>query len=67
MTLAPNPLDDYIDKPTFCRRLGITERTADRWHTQRIGPPRTKAGRKVLYKKASIALWLERQEQAAAR
>ena len=55
----------YLDKRGFCAALGICQRTADRWAGLRIGPPRTKAGRKVLYKKSSIAAWLERNESGS--
>jgi predicted DNA-binding transcriptional regulator AlpA len=43
--------------------LGICTRTADRWHTFRTGPPRTRVGRKILYRKSAIAEWLKGKEQ----
>jgi predicted site-specific integrase-resolvase len=56
-------LADYLDVGQFCAELGITRRTAERWHTSRYGPPRTRAGKKVLYNRRSVAQWLQRQER----
>jgi predicted DNA-binding transcriptional regulator AlpA len=53
---------DFIDKQSFCRELGINPRTADRWARLRTGPPRVKAGKKVLYRRAAVLEWLQRQE-----
>lgn len=58
--------EDYLDKRTFCAELGISPRTADRWAVLRIGPPRTRAVKKVLYRKSAIVEWLKRQESGGA-
>jgi predicted DNA-binding transcriptional regulator AlpA len=60
-------LSDYLDKHSFCAELGISERTADRWHVLRTGPPRTKAGKKVLYRKSAISEWLKGHEHGSER
>jgi len=42
--------------------LGVSERTLDRWHTQRKGPARVNAGRRVLYKLSGLIAWLDSNE-----
>jgi len=59
-----SPLADYLTKDQLARQLGRSTRTIDRWHTQRIGPRRTKVGNKlVLFSKKSVLEWLERQAE----
>ena len=55
-------LEDYIDARTLCEQLAICGRTLDRWHRLRIGPPRVRAGKKILYRKSAVAEWLKNQE-----
>ena len=62
-----SPIDDYISRDELARQLGKSVRTLDRWYTMRIGPPRTKVGKSVLYRKASVAKWLEQHEEPALR
>ena len=62
-----SPLADYLTKDQLARQLGRSTRTIDRWHTQRIGPRRTKVGNKlVLYRKSAVSEWLEAQTEGAA-
>ena len=64
------PFDDYLTKQQFCAAVPggpISERTADRWHALRVGPPRVKCGRKVLYSKLGVKGWLESRTQAPVR
>jgi excisionase family DNA binding protein len=42
--------------------LGVSERTLHRWNTLRVGPPRCKLGRKVLYRRAALEEWLAANE-----
>ena len=63
-----SPLGDYLTKDQLAQQLGRSTRTIDRWHTQRIGPQRTKVGNKlILYSKKSVSEWLERQTEDVAR
>lgn len=62
-----SPIDDYISRDELARQLGKSVRTLDRWYTMRIGPPRTKVGKSVLYRKASVVKWLEQHEEPALR
>jgi hypothetical protein len=59
---APTPLDDYMTPPDLCAVLGVCKRTLDRWRTARKGPPRTKIGQKILYRKSGVSDWLRRRE-----
>ena len=57
--------DQYYTKEELARELGRSTRTIDRWHTRRVGPPRHKvAGKLVLFKKNSVAEWLDKQVEA---
>lgn len=70
MTANNNPFDDYATKAEFCEMVPggpISERTADRWHALRVGPPRVKCGRKILYPKQGVREWLESRTQSTLR
>ena len=53
----------YLTKEQCARALGVPTRTLNRWHALRKGPPRTRAGRRVLYRMSGITQWLEHNEQ----
>ena len=42
----------------------LKRRTLDRWDALGIGPPRTRVGRTVLYRRSSVQKWLSAQEQS---
>ena len=61
----------YINSKEFCRLIGqirggraIVRRTLERWHSLRIGPPRVRVGRTVLYKVEDVRAWLEEQSSS---
>lgn len=56
--------ESHFTKDELARELGRSTRTLDRWHTERIGPPRAKIGALILYPKARVFDWLERQAEA---
>ena len=56
-------LSDFFTKKQLATELGREVRTLDRWDTLGMGPPRTRVGRKVLYRRTSILKWLEAQER----
>lgn len=64
-----SPLCEYLTRDELARELGRSSRTLDRWAVLRIGPPRTRAGRAVLYSRTKVREWLESQteELPAAR
>jgi hypothetical protein len=56
-------LSEFLTKEELAAELQRNPRTLDRWAALRIGPPRTRVGRKVLYRRASVQKWLIAQEQ----
>ena len=59
-------LSEYISPEQLALELGISTRTLDRWHSVREGPPRTRLGKRILYRRESFAAWLRSQEGEAA-
>ncbi|RZU98782.1 helix-turn-helix transcriptional regulator [Spiribacter vilamensis] len=59
--------DDLISLQTFAEEMGVTRRTVERWHAQRIGPPRIKIGKQVFYRRESISDWIIAHEQTEPR
>jgi hypothetical protein len=60
-------LSEFLTKEELAAELRRNVRTLDRWHALGIGPPRTRIGRTVLYRRASLQNWLVAQEQACRR
>ena len=58
-------LADYMTPTQCAAELGIDKRTLERWHRLREAPPRTKVGKRVLYRRESVAEWLRSCEQGA--
>jgi hypothetical protein len=58
-------LSEFFEKEELAKELNKTPRTLDRWDALGIGPPRTRVGRKVLYRRTSVQRWLAAQEQSA--
>lgn len=42
--------------------LGRSERTLNRWHAHRKGPPRFKIGNLVLFRRAAVEAWITGHE-----
>jgi len=59
-------LDDYLDTEGLAAELGVSPITVVRWRLQKYGPPVTRFGRKILYRRTAVAAWLLKQEQQAA-
>ncbi len=58
--------EGYLSAKELCEQLGqirgrrtISRRTLERWHALRIGPPRVRVGRLVLYKTEAVRRWLD--------
>lgn len=47
--------------------LGVSTRTLSRWHALRVGPARCKIGRKVLYRREAVNVWLAQNETHPTR
>jgi hypothetical protein len=58
-------LSDFLTKQELACELGREMRTLDRWDALGIGPPRTRVGRTILYRRASVERWLAAQEYCA--
>jgi excisionase family DNA binding protein len=52
----------YLTPAEVAEVLGVSERTLNRWHSMRQGPPRCKIGRAVRYVASSVANWMAAQE-----
>lgn len=66
---VPDPshlLAEWISRDDLARELNLTPDTLSRWEARREGPPCTRLGRKVLYRRASVQDWLRAQEQSHA-
>ena len=57
-------LTDYLTPAELAGELGISGRTLERWNRLGECPPRTRLGKKVLYKRESVQAWLVAREQA---
>ncbi len=58
-----NLLADWISRDQLAGELGIACDTLARWEARQIGPPCTRIGRKVLYRRTSVENWINAQEQ----
>lgn len=58
---------DYLSAARLAEILGVTTRTLHRWDAHRVGPPKIKAGRLVLYDAEKIPAWLESRETRPVR
>jgi hypothetical protein len=67
MSNAEPILSEFLSKEELATELGRNVRTLDRWDVLGIGPPRTRVGRTVLYRRASVQEWLAAQEQTCRR
>ena len=64
MTHVP---DEVLSHSQAAEFLGVSTKTLKRWHSQRIGPPRCKAGQTIFYLKSSVLTWLKSREQEPLR
>ena len=55
-------LSEFLTKEELAAELRRNPRTLDRWVVLGIGPPRTRVGRTVLYRRSSVEKWLSTQE-----
>jgi hypothetical protein len=59
-------LSEFLTKEQLAAELGRNPRTLDRWGALGTGPPRTRVGRMVLFRRTSVQKWLAAQEQSPA-
>jgi hypothetical protein len=55
-------LEGYLTPEQLGKDLKKTTRTLARWEAQRIGPPITRIGKQVYYRRESVVAWLAEQE-----
>jgi predicted DNA-binding transcriptional regulator AlpA len=55
-------LAPYIESERFCRELGISGRTFDRWRRSGKAPPILKIGRRLYVRRSAAEQWLVDQE-----
>ncbi|HUZ47306.1 MAG TPA: helix-turn-helix domain-containing protein [Terriglobia bacterium] len=60
-------MDGYLTPEKLARDLGASPRTLARWHSRRIGPPRTTVGRTILYRREAVEDWLRGREERPLR
>ena len=56
--------DNLLTPAEVSLLLGAAEKTLANWRCERTGPPFLKVGRNVIYSRASVERWLDRQEAA---
>jgi hypothetical protein len=62
ISVSPLISDEYADTDGIAVELGVTARTVVRWRLEGGGPPVTRMGRLVRYRRESARKWLLAQE-----
>jgi hypothetical protein len=57
----------YATAERLAATLGVTVRTLCRWHAARIGPPKIKIGKLILFDLAKLPDWLATRETEPVR
>jgi predicted DNA-binding transcriptional regulator AlpA len=60
---APRLLADYLNTEQLAAELGVATITVKRWAALKQGPPVTRIGRRIMYRRSSVQAWLVKQEQ----
>jgi excisionase family DNA binding protein len=64
--VMPTLLDDYLTRDELAKELKVSWRTIIRWCERGDGPPVVKVGRRPMFKRSSVAAWLDKREGRAA-
>jgi hypothetical protein len=68
MTTQPVVLSEpYFQEKEFADFMRKNIRTVRLWEQLRIGPPRVKIGKTVLYRKSAVEAWLRSRESRPCR
>jgi predicted DNA-binding transcriptional regulator AlpA len=62
MSTTEDLLADFLTQDEAAAELKVCERTLDRWRRLDEGPPITKLGRRILYRRSSVQAWLRARE-----
>jgi predicted site-specific integrase-resolvase len=55
-------LSDFLEEDDAANELKVCARTLHRWRRLGEGPPITKLGRRILYRRSSLQTWLRARE-----
>jgi Helix-turn-helix domain len=58
MSITENLLADFLTQEEAAAELKVCKRTLDRWRRLGEGPPITRLGRGILYRRSSSQAWL---------
>ena len=56
-------LGDFMDTDKLAVELDVAPLTLVRWRLQKTGPPVTRLGPRILYRRSSVQAWLAEQER----
>jgi hypothetical protein len=59
----PKVLDDYMSTEELATELDVAALTLIRWRLQKTGPPITRLGRRILYRRSTVQAWLATREE----
>ena len=63
MATTEDILADFLTLEEAAAELKVCERTLDRWRRLDEGPPITRLGRRILYRRSSLLAWLRARER----
>ena len=58
---------DILTTGELADMLSVSERTLIRWRVQRVGPPWTKVGHAVRYRRRDVDAWMDSQRREPVR
>jgi hypothetical protein len=61
---AHGVLEAYLDDAQLAHELNVSPRTVARWRAMREGPPVTRVGRRVMYRRSAVEAWLADLERS---
>jgi excisionase family DNA binding protein len=67
MSIYEPVLSHYFTHEEAATELKVSARTVDRWRRLGEGPPITKLGRRVLYRRSTLQAWLLTREHQRPR
>jgi hypothetical protein len=67
MNITEELLADFLTHDEAAAELKVSGRTLDRWQRLDEGPPITKLGRRILYRRSSLEAWLRGREHRGAK
>lgn len=62
-TTPPDVLQGYVTEQQLAVMLRRCRRTLERWRTARTGPPITRIGKSVFYRRDGVLDWLRQKEE----